>query len=102
MSEKDLEAIITEILANSRPSDPIVNQVPNSGREPVTRRPTFSARPRKRRAPRNPLYTSLRLIVLGLVLLLVPLMFSAKKVHPPRTSITGAVVPVQNVTVLPV
>lgn len=96
MSEKDLEAIITEILANSLPSDKIAHQVENSSRRPADRRLTAIARSRKRRTRRNPLYASLRLIILGLVILLVPLMFSAKKVHPPRSLITGAVTSVQN------
>lgn len=97
MPEKELDAIILEILANSQASsDNRADQVGNSSRRPADRRVTFVARPRKRRTRRNPLYTSLRLIILGLVVLLVPLMFSAKKVHPPRSMLTGAVTPVPN------
>ena len=89
MPEKDLEAIITEILASSKPILTGGKRVKAGDRMPVDPRPNFAVRRRKPRPPRNPLRTSLRLIVLGLVILLVPLLFAAKKVRPP--AITGAV-----------
>jgi len=90
MSEKDLETIITEILASSAPRDRSRQHLKAGGRRPASRHNTFIARPRKRRSPRNPLYTSLRLIIMGLVILLVPLLFSVKKIPPPKSTITGA------------
>ena len=98
-SEKDLETIITEILASSAPADSRRSPLNAVGRRPVTRHNTISSRPRKRRPPRNPLYTSLRLIILGLVILLVPLLFSVKKTPSPATAITGAIAPLRTVVV---
>ena len=63
------------------------------------RRQIFIAGPRKRPTRRNPLYTSLRLIILGLVILLVPLLFSVKKPPSPATAITGAIAPLRTVVV---
>lgn len=91
MSEKEIETIITEILASSQPIGNRGKYVNSSGQMQADRRQTLSERPRKRLAPRNPLYTSLRLIILGLVILLVPLLFSGKKVHPPSPTITGSI-----------
>ena len=91
MTEKNLENIITEILDRS---EPIVNGRKNVraiGRMAADRRRTYSVRPRKRRPQRNPLLTSLRLIILGLVILLVPLLFSVKKAQPPSPMVTGAI-----------
>ncbi len=78
MSEKDLEAIVTEILANSEPSADGGQYVKIGRRMPdnIRRQPPIAARPRKRRPLRNPLYTSLRVMIVGLVILLVPLLFS--------------------------
>jgi len=76
MSEKDLEAIVTAILANSEPSADGGQYGKIGRRTPDIRRKTPIARPRKRRPLRNPLYTSLRVMMVGLVILLVPLLFS--------------------------
>jgi len=105
-SEKDLEAIITEILASSAPTGSRRKPVNAGDRRPASRHNTYIARPRKRRSSRNPLYTSLRLIIMGLVILLVPLLFSVQKIPPPKSTITGAlahdpVVFVQLVDALP-
>ena len=88
MSAKDIETIVMEILANSQP---IGNRAEDRGQRLANRRQTFTVRPRKRRPKRNPLYASLRLIILGVVILLVPLLFSVKKVPPPSPAITGAI-----------
>ena len=77
MSEKDLEAIVTAILANSLPSSDGGQYVKIGRRMPDNiRRKTPIARPRRRRPQRNPLYTSLRVMIVGLAILLVPLLFS--------------------------
>lgn len=76
MSEKDLEAIVTAILASSQPIADNGQYVKVGRRIPDIRRQTPIPRPRKRRTPRNPLYTSLRVMIVGLVILLVPLLFS--------------------------
>jgi hypothetical protein len=89
MPDRDLETIITEILASSEPIVTSAKRLKAGDRMPVDPRLNFAARRRKPRPPRYPLRTSLRLIVLGLVILLVPLLFAAKKAPPP--SITGAV-----------
>jgi len=101
MSEKDLEALVTEILANTPPIADSGQYGKIGGQMPVSRRQNFSVRPRKRRPSRNPLYASLRLIILGLVLLLVPLLFAVKKTHPPGSMITGAIAPTQT-TIRPI
>jgi hypothetical protein len=105
-SEKDLETIITELLASSAPAGSRRKHLNAVGRRPANRHNTISSQPRKRRPPRNPLYTSLRLIIMGLVILLVPLLFSVKKIPPPKATITGAlahdpVVIVQLINALP-
>jgi hypothetical protein len=90
MSPKDIETTITEILASATPA--LGRHKPSNSvdRKPSYQPNTFIARPRKRRPRRNPLYTSLRLIILGLVLLLVPLLFSGIRVQPPTPAITGS------------
>lgn len=85
MSERDLEAIVVEILASSasaqnQPEAVAANvQSGNSrsgtGRPAGDRRKAYVARPRQRRSLRNPLRTSLRVIFVGLVVLCVPLLF---------------------------
>lgn len=84
MSERDLEAAITEILESGRPTG---NQpgaaatMVDGGRSATTGtrrgadRPRLMARRRRRRPRRDPLRTSLRLIFLAVVILCVPLMF---------------------------
>jgi len=89
MSDRDLETIITEILASSEPIATSGSHLKAGDRKPVDTHLNLAVRRRKPRPPRNPLRTSLRLIVLGLVILLVPLLFAAKKAQPPST--TGAV-----------
>jgi hypothetical protein len=76
MSEKDIEIIIAEILASSPPVGNTGNKDRNSDPRPANRNRNAIVRLRKRRPQRNPLYTSLRLIFMGLVILLVPLLFS--------------------------
>ena len=97
MPEKDLETIITEILANSGPTVGSRKHINPSDRGPANQYNSVTVRPRKGRPQRNPIYTSLRLILLGLVILLVPLLFSVKKVQPPKSMITGAFAPDQTV-----
>ena len=97
MSAKNLETIITEILAGSAPRDSRRHHVNAGGPGPPDRPNAFIARTCKRRPQRNPLYTSLRLIILGLVILLVPLLFSGRKVQPPKSTVTGAIAPAQTV-----
>ena len=97
MSEKDIETIITEILASSQATVGRRKSIDAGGRKQPDRRPTYIPRPRRSRSPRNPLYTSLRLIILGVVILLVPLLFSVKKVPPSKSTITGAIAPDQTV-----
>ena len=101
MPPKDIETIIMEILASSQLIADSGNHPEDSGLRPANRRQTFIARSRKRRRRKNPLYASLRLIILGLVILLVPLLFSVKKVPPPSSAITGAITPVQTAAVPP-
>ena len=76
MSEKDLEAIVTEILESSHPYAASRQYGKVGGRMPGIRRQPPIASPRKRRPPRNPIYASLRVMIVGLVILLVPLLFS--------------------------
>ena len=97
MPEKDLETIITEILANSGPTVGSRKYVNTGDRKSANRYNRVTVRPRKRRPQRNPIYTSLRLILLGLVILLVPLLFSVKKIQPPKSTITGVFAPDQTV-----
>ena len=85
MSEKDLEAIITQILESSV-------QLTDQGRKTATtnsggkngrlgrplavdRSKTYLVRRRKGRPQRNPLRASMRLIFAGVVVLCVPLLF---------------------------
>ena len=97
-SEKNLEAIITEILTNAAPAGSSRKHLNVGDRGPSNRHDSVILRPRKRRPPRNPLYTSLRLIIIGIVVLLVPLLFSVKKNPPPKSTITGAFAPDQTVS----
>ena len=76
MSEKNIETIIAEILASSPPVGNTGNYDRISDLRPTNRRRNTIVRLRQRRLQRNPLYTSLRLIFMGLVILLVPLLFS--------------------------
>jgi hypothetical protein len=76
LSEKNIETIIAEILASSPPVGNTGNYDRISDLRPTNRRRNTIVRLRQRRLQRNPLYTSLRLIFMGLVILLVPLLFS--------------------------
>ena len=86
MPDKDLEAIITEVLEsyqlikNQEGEAPTIVRGGKLGnfdnRRAMDRRAAFIVPRRKRRPSRNPLRTSLRLIFVGLVVLCVPLLFS--------------------------
>lgn len=84
MSDKALEAIITEILesrapmGNQRGAAPMTDdggRRTNAGAPGTAGRPGVTAKRPQRRPRRHPLRTSLRLIFVAVVILCVPLMF---------------------------